>query len=634
MLENQSVIGKVLETETGKYITKNLFGSLERAIRNKAENREAHNALASISLIDEKLSSEFLEKVSERYLSFRTLLSRDADVFIDEIYHPLRIKRSSSDNEPISLIDNLSFEFPKIACIVGKAGQGKTTILRKLFLNSIGNDDDPFPLIITLRRLDWQDSKLSPARLVKDEFFELGIFASEEACSYLLQMNRLKVFFDGFDEIENEHRSKAIKVITETYTTFGTKCIVTTRPGTEIERFGGTIRNYTLMDLNREDAIKIIENHRLIGKQDKDQLLQVINTKKDITGILLTPILVDIFISTYNSLVAEPTTIIDFYEQLFQILASTHDRFKVTFDRNGKSGLNNFQLSKVFQTASFKLLNKKNDITFRNSDLKDAFNFACEKHGFDDAIGKAHDDVIDKTSLIKQDGLDYSYLHKSIIEFYAAKHIKELSDQSRKEYYQYILENYKSAHENILRFLSKIDTDLFYIIFVDLLIQNVKKHTSIYRQSCMDKLTIDTFLIGSNFDTIIVSKDEDGNVSFSWETELLESKRKIKDYFSIFFTVLDLPSFTVKTEVVENKIQNQIENGIDITSGLSRYKRKERIDSFKLGIEKVIDFSKDSPDIVSIQELRDFYNELHSLEDFIKRKEESYKTKNALDKFY
>lgn len=633
MSESQSVMGKMIETETGKYIAKKLFGGLEKALKANSTTLEAEHVLASISLIEDGLLSDFFEKVSDRYLSFRTLLSRDVDVYIDEIYHPLRIKPLGNINEPVSLIDNLSFDFPKIACIVGKAGQGKTTILRKLFLNHISNESQQFPLIITLRRVDWQDSDLSPSRLVKNEFNELGITISEEACSFLLQMNRLKIFFDGYDEVETEFRRIALRIIIETYTTFNTKCIVTARPGTEVQLYGGEVQNYVLMDLNREDVIQIIESHKLIGTQDKEQLLEVVNSKKDITNILLTPIIVDIFISTYNSLVAEPTTIIDFYEQLFQTLTSSHDRLKIMFERNGQSGLTNSQLVKVFQTASFNLLNKKNDINFRDFDLVNAFNFACKKHGFD--VKDTHLDVINKTSLIKQDGHDYSYLHKSIIEFYAAKHVKELSDESRKGYYQFILNNYNAAHENVLRYLSKIDSDLFYLIFVKSLIENIKEHTKIYDQNCREILTVDTFLVGASFDSIIVSKEVDnGKMSFTPQLELSQNKRKVVNYFLMFSSILDLKIPAVRVDVVKEMILNLTENDIDIISGIVPYKREANIDYYEVEIDKVINLEKDSADIISLQELSSFYDQLLELEVFIERKQESYEYKNALDQFY
>ncbi|MGR5245371.1 hypothetical protein ACP3VU_11640 [Vibrio sp. PNB23_22_6] len=134
MSESSSLIVKAFETETGKYISNKLFGKLETTLRSNSDQREANEVLDTIAPINSFMEQQIFEKVTDRYLTFRTLLSRDNDVFIDEIYHPLKITSMRTSTELITLSENTEFPFPKIACIVGKAGQGKTTILRKMFL--------------------------------------------------------------------------------------------------------------------------------------------------------------------------------------------------------------------------------------------------------------------------------------------------------------------------------------------------------------------------------------------------------------------------------------------------------------------------------------------------------------------
>ena len=431
MSEIEALVTKVSENDTAKFLAKKLFKKFNEAVKKRTVQREAMEALDSINPINKDIEEEVFEKISDRYLRFRTLLSRDVDQFISNVYHPLKISKFERNSPSISLLSDTDFRFPKIACIVGKAGQGKTTLLRKMFLNQIESDNSEFPIIITLRKIDWARGDLTPPKIIVDEFKALSIDMTVTGCGHLLKLKRLKVFFDGFDEVPLEYREKAINLISATYSEFDTKCIVTTRPGTEIQLHGGAVHNYQLLDLNKNDVIKIIEGHFVLHVQDKEQLLNVLYTKPDIADILLTPILVDVFASTYSSLVADPTTIVDVYEQLFQALSSGHDRFKISFERTNLSGLSNKDLEKVFWAASFYLFKLRNDITFRKNELIKSFDYATQKLGFDG--NNAYIDVIDKTSLIKQDGLEYSYLHKSIIEFYTAKHIQLLSDDARKK---------------------------------------------------------------------------------------------------------------------------------------------------------------------------------------------------------
>ncbi|MFT5760722.1 MAG: hypothetical protein ACI9LM_005509 [Alteromonadaceae bacterium] len=636
MSESSSVITKVLETETGKFISKKLFSRLENTLSKSTNQQEADNILQTIAPIKKDMEQKIFDKISDRYLTFRTLLSRDVDVFINDIYYPLRIKSFKDGTAPLTLSKEASFEYPKIACIVGKAGQGKTTFLRKLFINELSSKSGQFPLIITLRRVDWSDNDLTPARLVANEFKELGITVKEDACSYLLQLDRLKIFYDGYDEVENEFRSHALKLITQTYTTFGAKCVVTTRPATEVQLYGGEIHNYALMDLTEIDVIQIIKSHTLISDIDKKQLLNVIVNKKEITKILLTPIIVDIFISTYNSLVAEPSTVIDFYEQLFQTLAATHDRLKVMFARKGISGLNNFELEKVFRSASFQLLNKKNDITFRDSDVVDAFNFATKKLGLE--VSDSHIDVINKTSLIKQDGHDYSYLHKSIIEFFAAKHIRSLSDEARQKYYKYIIENYKASHENVLRYLSNIDEDMFYITFVKTIVESIKKTTDIYETENLFKLTPSVFFLGSSFHSLIISKEINSEeISIKPDLELNINDQNIQTNFLKLASILDLTLPTINQTNVIELVELQLAKKVDLKG--NKYKDITKSKSsehtyYRVNVANQIDFDKHEGLLIPKVELVSFYNDLLNLDKDVKKKKILYDEKNALSQFY
>nr|WP_319553732.1 NACHT domain-containing protein [uncultured Vibrio sp.] len=637
MTEMNSVFSKVLETETAKLICKKLFSKLEATLKSNSSQREADEVLDSVAPIDKSMEQKIFDKVTDRYLTFRTLLSRDNDVFIDEIYHPLKLVSLKDKKCELTLAEHTEFEFPKIACIIGKAGQGKTTILRKMFLNLITNSRGCFPVLITLRKIDWSDKSLNPPKLISNELEEIGINVSEDASSYLLQLGRLRVLFDGFDEIETEHRGFALNIITQTHMKYGSNCIVTTRPGTEVHLYGGEVQNYSLMDLEKADVEKIIQMSPLISENDKEQLLGVINTKPDISNILLTPIVVDVFISTYNSLVAEPTTIIDFYDQLFQTLASTHDRLKVLFERSGKSGLNNKQLEKVFWTASYKLLTQRNDITYRESELSSAFDFSVGKHGLE-AVD-AHLDVIDKTSLIKQDGLDYSYLHKSIAEFHAAKHVKSLSDEARVGYYNFIIENYRVSHENVLRYLSKIDYELFYITFVNSILNKLKELSDIY--DCIDKKVIssDLFLVLFSFDTLSVSVEEkSGEIRVKAQHQLIKREKKIVDLILMLSSILDVSLPVVHSKSVFSSIKDNISKVFllkNITSGKSYDKDNNvEITHYSPKVEDIIDLNSCKSNAIDNAGLNEFFQSMIELELEVEKQQKIYKERNSLNQFY
>ena len=78
----------------------------------------------------------YVEKYVSRFLKMRTLHSAESDVYLDEIYSPLTLTVQSNDDE-LCVNDGFTLSFRKVINIIGLAGQGKSTILRKLFLEEM-----------------------------------------------------------------------------------------------------------------------------------------------------------------------------------------------------------------------------------------------------------------------------------------------------------------------------------------------------------------------------------------------------------------------------------------------------------------------------------------------------------------
>lgn len=70
----------------------------------------------------------------------RTLHNADYDIFLDDIYYPLTVE-VASNKDKVVIKDGVTLPFHGIVNIVGIAGQGKSTILRKLFSEEIKNQN-------------------------------------------------------------------------------------------------------------------------------------------------------------------------------------------------------------------------------------------------------------------------------------------------------------------------------------------------------------------------------------------------------------------------------------------------------------------------------------------------------------
>lgn len=124
------VINIFAASEASKKIQEKVIECLAGIFSNLNHHKETQDILSTLSPLVYQHESAILEKITDRYLKFRTLLSRNIDVHISDIYQPLKV-RSEIRNMEIEINDNHILNLPKISCIIGKAGQGKTTLLKK-----------------------------------------------------------------------------------------------------------------------------------------------------------------------------------------------------------------------------------------------------------------------------------------------------------------------------------------------------------------------------------------------------------------------------------------------------------------------------------------------------------------------
>ncbi|KAE8177522.1 hypothetical protein CIT27_07275 [Photobacterium carnosum] len=601
MSNTDSFLTKAIETETGKYVSGLLFKKLDKLLEIRNRDVEISNALSSIIIPNDAEKRAILEeKVIDRYLKFKTINSDNVDVHIDDIYHPLKFV--FCDNGQKNLVDeSFTLVNRKITCVIGKAGQGKTTIIRKLVQKELNEETGRIPLIITLRDIDW-DKHNNVCEIISLEFDRFGVSIPSETIIYLLQFNKLLVCFDGFDEVKDEYRKLALKAINDCYSKYDCQTIVTTRPGTEVTLSLDSSRNANLLDLTLDDIFNIIDINKNIDKKYKELLKDAAKSKEEIGSILLTPIIVDIFILVYSSLDSEPKTLAEFYGQLFSIIINKHDRFKF-LTRQSKSGLTNHELHNVFCHACFHMIVLKAPLVLSEDYLRKVFSESCESLGINEHNDLSHIDIVDKTSLLKRDGDFFSFIHKTILEYHAARKISDLDSSLKTEFYELIINNYDSSFENVLSFVKDIDTPSFYKLFVSLVLKNSKIKAS-YDFFDDDLLYI---ILGYNtFEYKISSKDIHSNKFRVQTISLYESSYLEKlDMVSKIINILDYPRSNLITSklnsivnlskrslpklVAENKVKFQLtKENIEITkkSGTT----VETISIYKVKVLDLIDY--------------------------------------------
>lgn len=142
------------------------------------------------------------------------------------------------------------------------------------------------------------------------------------------------------------------------------------------------------------------------------------------------------FILTFQSYSDIPQKRSEFYDQVFDTLFSIHDSVsKLAYVREKVSGLSKEQFEEVLQLFSF-LSYFEEKFLFPGNYLTDKLNIIKSKKkslSFDN--DKFIDDLQVAIGILNKEGLDYTFPHRSLQEYFAALYISKVSPENKKTFY-------------------------------------------------------------------------------------------------------------------------------------------------------------------------------------------------------
>ncbi|MBY7805613.1 NACHT domain-containing protein [Vibrio fluvialis] len=382
----------------------------------------------------------------------RTLHSAEADVYLDEIYTPLTLKVQSNEDE-IIVDDEVTLSFSRVINIIGIAGQGKSTILRKLFLEEL-KKGERFPFMLELRRIEGT----SIIQYFRQQLKDIGLVFNDDDVDILLQSKKIVIMLDGYDEVSSTNRHRMLFEITQLKTRYNCDVIVTTRPGTEICS-EVDITNLKVEKLKVDDIISILS--KLDKSSEIEELPSIIINNEQLQETLVSPILVNLLYVCYPYLDTVPESVVDFYDKLFITLFSRHDKIK-NFNREKYSSIGVIDANKIFNAFCFDSINK-GVLEFTEESLHHYIQSALKLNQQpNDVTEQVLKDLVNITCLIQKDGFDkFVFLHKSIQEFHAAKFIASLPHKHKEKFYLKLVDiiDNEDKFDNVLVFLRYIDAD-------------------------------------------------------------------------------------------------------------------------------------------------------------------------------
>ena len=385
---------------------------------------------------------------------------------IDDHYRYIRNR--DKERIPTDSIAKL-FEKNQFVTLIGNAGSGKSTIVKYLFLNSI-DTDVKIAIKVELRYLN--DYNGTVIEFIQEKIFKLNRLASaDKIIERLMKSGDFVFFLDGYDEITSLKKEKLTKEIDDLVKLYNKNYyLLTSRPYTEIDLLP-LFHNFEVCELSDEDINQFIAKQIPAGEKElQEKIIEAINSPENSAykTFLSNPLLLSMFILTFQSYSSIPQKRSAFYSQVFDALFSVHDSMsKLAFVREKQSGLSKEQIIEVLELFSF-ISYFEQKFIFTNLYLNEKLDVIKEKKKSIEFINqKLISDLQVAIGIINQDGTEYTFPHRSLQEYFTATYIASLrSIENKKIVYKKIVKSLMkdqgfgmNSKDNFHLLLSELDED-------------------------------------------------------------------------------------------------------------------------------------------------------------------------------
>ena len=414
----------------------------------------------------------FPAKLARRIRSLetvKTLWKPEGGVSLLEFYHPPKIKMGDKP----TLISRLSELGSENLIIEGIVGQGKSILLRSLAIQEIlSNDARRLPLFLELRTLS---AKLPLREAIAKQLESYDIDADNETINYIFRSGKISILLDGFDELDEsliKDTLQEIDGLTQKYPEL--QFVITSRPGNEIQK-NPAFKIVKIEPLRAAEIPAFLDKLGVSAAKSVEIRQAIKISPSKVSNLITTPLMLTLVVIVYESESEIPETLPEFFERLFQVVFSRHDRMKAGFERKHYSGLSERKLQALFEAFCFMTIQLGHPRTLSAEQFAEVFDLAltytedcgCEVEKFKKDISKV-------ACLMLEEGVDsITFLHKSILEYYAASFIKRLDEESALLFYGEAVKS-SSAWEEVLFFLKAIDSYRYSPHYVLPTVQNLR----------------------------------------------------------------------------------------------------------------------------------------------------------------
>lgn len=353
-------------------------------------------------------------------LAFKERVKKLKDIYIPLTLYSIDNKEKKSYTKIEGYPKDLLEQYQRIL-ITDTAGMGKSTLMKRMFLDVIDNNYG-IPVFIELRRLSEQNDLLNE---VANQFGGLQNCFDKEVLESLFIAGGFVIFLDGYDEISSKNKPFVTRNIQDFEAKApDNKYILTSRPEEELACFGA-FQEFRIRELKKDESYDLLKKYDLDGETSQ-QLIAKLKTGRYsmINEFLKNPLLVSLLFAAFDFKQTIPLKKHIFYRQVFDAYFDSHDFSKGdSYVHEKKSNLDIDDFDKVLRKIGFDCL-KKQKIEFEKDELLAIIDKAKASYSnlnFS-SMSLLHD-LLKAVPLFCQDGMYYKWVHKSLQEYFAAEFI-------------------------------------------------------------------------------------------------------------------------------------------------------------------------------------------------------------------